>query len=96
MRIYSHRIYSRIFPRTARLWNSLPLEWFPLTYDLSGFKSRINRHPSRVSVKFLMAGETKCMVGYHLMAKDHSIQLGVWERGAVSPPAGARQHPGGC
>ena len=32
------------FPRTARLWNSLPLECFPLTYDLSGFKSRINRH----------------------------------------------------
>ena len=32
------------FPRAAELWNSLPLECFPLTYDLSGFKSRINRH----------------------------------------------------
>ena len=32
------------FPRTARLWNSLAIECFPLTYDLSGFKSRINRH----------------------------------------------------
>ena len=32
------------FPRTARLWNSLSVECFPLTYDLSGFKSRINRH----------------------------------------------------
>ena len=32
------------FPRTAKLWNSLPIECFPLTYDLSGFKSRINRH----------------------------------------------------
>ena len=32
------------FPRTARLWNSQPRECFPLTYDLSGFKSRINRH----------------------------------------------------
>ena len=31
------------FPRTARLWNSLPIECFPLTYELSGFKSRINR-----------------------------------------------------
>ena len=31
-------------PRTAKLWNSLPIECFPLTYDLSGFKSRINRH----------------------------------------------------
>ena len=26
------------------LWNSLPIEYFPLTYDLNGFKSRINRH----------------------------------------------------
>ena len=32
------------FPHTARLWNSLPIECFPLTYDLNGFKSRINRH----------------------------------------------------
>ena len=32
------------FPGTAILWNSLPIECFSLTYDLSGFKSRINRH----------------------------------------------------
>ena len=32
------------FPGTARLWNSLPIECFPLTYDLNSFKSRINRH----------------------------------------------------
>ena len=32
------------FPRTARLWNSLPIEYFPSTYDLSDFKSRINRY----------------------------------------------------
>ena len=32
------------FPRTARLWNFLPIECFPLTYNLVGFKSRINRH----------------------------------------------------
>ena len=31
-------------PWTAKLWNSLLIECFPLTYDLSGFKSRINRH----------------------------------------------------
>ena len=35
---------STVFPCTARLWNSLPIECFPLTYDLSGFESRINRH----------------------------------------------------
>ena len=32
------------FPRTARCWNSLPIECFPLTYKLNDFKSRINRH----------------------------------------------------
>ena len=32
------------FPCRAKPWNSLPIECFPLTYDLSGFKSRINRH----------------------------------------------------
>ena len=31
------------FPNIARLRNSLPIECFPLTYDLSGFKCRINR-----------------------------------------------------
>ena len=33
------------FPCAARLLNSLPIECFPLIHDLSGFKSRINRHP---------------------------------------------------
>ena len=28
----------------SSLWNSLPIKCFPLTYDLNGFKSRINRH----------------------------------------------------
>ena len=37
-------LVNSFFPRTARLWNSLPMECFPLTYDLSGFKSRINRY----------------------------------------------------
>ena len=35
---------TNFFPRTAKLWNSLPIEYFLLTYDLSDFKSRINRH----------------------------------------------------
>ena len=33
-----------IFLSPARPWNFLPIECFPLTYDLSGFKSRINGH----------------------------------------------------
>ena len=43
-RCYKDIYVNSFFPHTARLWNSLPIECFPLTYDLSGFKSRINRH----------------------------------------------------
>ena len=43
-RCYKDVYVNSFFPHTARLWNSLPIECFPLTYDLSGFKSRINRH----------------------------------------------------
>ena len=43
-RCYKDFNFSSFFPRTARLWNSLPMECFPLTQVLNGFKSRINRH----------------------------------------------------
>ena len=43
-RCYKDVCVNSFFPRTARLWNSLPIKLFSLTYDLSGFKSRINRH----------------------------------------------------
>ena len=43
-RCYKDFYVNSFFPRTARLWNSLPMEYFPLTYGLSGFKSRINRY----------------------------------------------------
>ena len=41
-RCYKDVYVHSFFPRTARVWNSLPTECFPLTCDLSGFKSRIN------------------------------------------------------
>ena len=41
---YKDVYVNSFFRRTAKLWNSLPIECFPLTYDHSGFKSRINRH----------------------------------------------------
>ena len=44
LRCYKDVYVNSFFPRTAKLWNSLPIECFPLTYDLSGFKFRINRH----------------------------------------------------
>ena len=43
-RYYKDVYVNSFFPCTAKLWNSLPIECFPLTYDLIGFKSRINRH----------------------------------------------------
>ena len=43
-RHYKDVYVDSFFPHTARLWNSLPIECFHLTYDLSGFKCRINRH----------------------------------------------------
>ena len=41
---YKDVYVNSFFPGTARLWNSLPIECFPLTYDQKGFKSRINIH----------------------------------------------------
>ena len=41
---YKDVYVNSFFPRTAKFWDSLPIECFPLTYDLSGFESRINRH----------------------------------------------------
>ena len=43
-RCYKDVYANNLFPRTAKLWNSPPIERFPLTFDLNGCKSRINRH----------------------------------------------------
>ena len=43
-RCYKDAYVSSFFPCIVRLWNSLPIECFPLTYNLNGFKPRINRH----------------------------------------------------
>ena len=45
---YKDVYVNSFFPRTARLWNFLSIKCFPLTYDLIGFKSRINRYLLRV------------------------------------------------
>ena len=43
-RCYNYVYVNSFFRCTARLCNSLPIECFPLSYDLNCFKSRINRH----------------------------------------------------
>ena len=44
-RCYNDVYVNGLFPPTARLWNCLPIECFSLTYNLIGFKSKINRVP---------------------------------------------------
>ena len=41
-RCYTDVYVNSLFPRKARLWNSLYVKCFPLTYNLNDFKSRIN------------------------------------------------------
>ena len=41
---YKDVYVNNFFSGTARLWNSLLIECFPLTYDPNGFNARINRH----------------------------------------------------
>ena len=43
-RYYKDVYVNRFFPHTVRLWNSVPIECFPLTYNLNDFTSSINRH----------------------------------------------------
>ena len=43
-RCYKDVYFNSFFRCTVRLWNSLPIECFPWTYNLNGFNSRINRH----------------------------------------------------
>ena len=51
-RCYKYVYVNSVFPRTARLWNSLPIECFLWTFDLSGFKFRINKQLSSVGSGF--------------------------------------------
>ena len=43
-RYFKYVYTNSFFPGTAGASNSLPIECIPLTYDLNGFKSRIDRH----------------------------------------------------
>ena len=43
-RCYKDVYVNSFFPCTAQLWNFLPIECFPLAYNLNGFKSRMSRH----------------------------------------------------
>ena len=48
-RCYKDVYVNSFFPHTARFWNSVPMECFPLTYNINDFNSRTNRHLLTVS-----------------------------------------------
>ena len=56
-RCYKDIYGNSFFHRTARLWNSLPIECFSLTYDPNGFNFRINTHRLTVGSE-----EISCML----------------------------------
>ena len=73
-----HRCYKDVnvnsfFPCSSRLSNSLPIEYFPLTYDLNGAKFRINtlftcrlflnRFPVCFNLFVLLFLVTPCLIG---------------------------------
>ncbi|CAH2218321.1 jg23594 [Pararge aegeria aegeria] len=43
-RTRTKRFASSFLIRTARIWNALPASIFPSAYNMSTFKSRVNRH----------------------------------------------------
>ena len=60
-RCYKDVYVNSFFPCTARLWNSLPLECSPLTYNLNGFEPRVNRHLLTVK-RFLLKRFPLCFI----------------------------------
>ena len=68
-RCYKNVYVNSFFLRTTRLWNSLLLEWLPLTYDLNDFNSRtfifrffLHRFPACFNLFTLLFLVTSCLV----------------------------------
>ena len=56
-RCYKDVYVNSFFPHMARMWNTIPIECLPLSYDLNGFKSRIN-----ISFKYIFPNQISCML----------------------------------
>ena len=68
-RCYKDVYVNSFFPWPTKLWNSLPIKCFPLTYDINGFKSPfnckffLNRFPVCFNLFFLLLFlVTTCLV----------------------------------
>ena len=59
-RCYNDVYVNSFFPRTAKLWISLAIENFLLIYDLSGFRSKFNRHSELTGNRFSVSCNLFC------------------------------------
>ena len=60
-RCYKNFDVNSFFPRTARSWNSLPIECFLLTYNLHSFRPRISRQLFFLVTPYLVVAVQLCM-----------------------------------
>ena len=73
LRCYKDAYIDSFFPHTTRLWTSLLIEWFLLTYHLKGCKSRINRQTKAKKFIFFEKKHTYCpSVTWHVLLNRSS------------------------
>ena len=60
-RCYKDVYVNSFFPRMAKLWNSLPIECFPLTYDLNRFSVSCNLFCTFLVTPCLLVAVQPCM-----------------------------------
>ena len=60
-RCYKNVDVNSFFPRTARSWNSLPIQCFLLTYNLHSFRPRISRQLFFLVTLYLVVAVQLCM-----------------------------------
>ena len=77
-RFYKDVYVNSFFPHIARLWNSLPIECFPVTYDVNAFKPRITRYLLYVLHEFTPV-LTKCLAPSNNQSNQNIIQK-IFER----------------
>ena len=70
---YKDAYVNSFFANTSRLWNSLPIEYFPLIYDLNGFKPKINR--KLLSVRSFLTDATIFLCFFFLNSMPYNGSL---------------------
>ena len=67
-RFYMDVYVNSFFPHTARVWNSLPIVYFPLVYDLCGY------NVSFLVIPYLVVSVQSCMECIPIKKKNHDME----------------------